>query len=135
MTAGVVNIDLTPAGLGVVAVTAVQTFGPVEVNLLTSAVRIIRWRPGFAGTIKQVSVVLSGATVATGPATVSVGVAGAAVTMTAISFAAGQVAGAAQDVAVTAGGEFTADQTIDITPAGTNSAATFGGVVVEYERT
>lgn len=139
---GVTNIDLTPTGLGVpadgtvVLKTSVQTFGPTEVNLLTSAVRIIRFRPGFAGTLKRVSVVLSGATVATGAATVAVGVAGTPCTLSApLSFAIGQAAGAAQDVAVSSGGGFTADQTIDITPAGTNSAATFGGVILEYERT
>lgn len=138
---GTTLIDLTPTGLGVpadgtvVLKTDVQTWGPVEVNLLTSAVRIIRWRPGFAGTAKRVSVVLSGATVATGAATVAVGIAGTPCTLSApISFAIGQAAGAAQDVSVDSGGAWTADQTIDITPAGTNSAATFGGVVVEYER-
>lgn len=132
VTSGVTTIDLTQAGLGL----AVQVFGPVEVNLLGSAARSIRFRPGFAGTLKRVSVVLSGATVATGAATVTVGVAAANATLSApISFAVGQVAGAVQDVEVTASGAFTADQTIDITPAGTNSAATFGGVVLEFERT
>lgn len=141
LTAGAVNIDLSPTGLGVpadgtvVLKSSVQTFGPVEVNLLTSAAHAVRFRPGFAGTLTRVSVVLSVATVATGAATVSVGVAGTPCTLSApVSFAIGQAAGAAQDVSVTAGGAFTADQTIDITPGGTNSAPTFGGVILEFTR-
>jgi hypothetical protein len=131
VTNGVTNIDLSQAGLGL----GVQAFGPVEVNLLGSAARKVQWRPGFAGTLTRVSCVLSGATVTVGAATVAVGVAGVAATLdTAISFAIGQAAGAVQDRAVTALGAFTADQIIDITPAGANTAATFGGVVVEYTR-
>lgn len=141
ITNGVVDIDLTPTGLGVpaggtvVLKSSVQVFGPVEVNLLDTGAHAVRWRPGFAGTLTRASIVLSGATVATGAATVTVGVAAVNATLSApISFAIAQAAGAAQDVTVTAGGAFTADQTIDITPGGTNSAATFGGVVLEYTR-
>lgn len=123
LTNGVVNVNLS----------GVQTFGPVDVSLVGATARSVRWRPGFAGTLRRASAVLSGAAIATGAATLTVGVAGvSATTDAALTFAVAAVAGAAVDVAVTTGGSFTADQTIDITVTGTNTASSWAGVLLEY---
>lgn len=110
------------------------TFGPNDADLL--GLRAIRFVPGFAGRLTQISATLSGANVATGPATVAVAVAGVVATLpAAISFAVGQTAGATQTQPISAGGTFTALQEIRIIPGGTNTAATFAGVVLTYVRT
>lgn len=114
----------------------VHAWGPVSLGLdFTTGLRDVRWRPGFAGTLTRTSGVLSGATTSGGAATVAVAVDGAAATLgSAFSFPIASAAGTAVDVSISAGGAFTADQEIRLTPGGTNDAAAYVGVVVEYTR-
>ena len=142
--AGQYDLDAAAArtALGVAAGTAadlkadVHAWGPVVLALNAASTLLdVRWRPGFAGTLTRMSGVLSGSTVATDAATVEVAVAGVAATLSApMSFPVSSAAGTAVDVAISAGGAFTADQELRLTPGGGAISSTFVGIVVEYTR-
>lgn len=134
---GEVVADLTPEGLGVIQKTDVQLMGPVVVDLdsANGFLNPIIWRPGFAGTITRVTMTIIAGPITTGPGVATVAVAGVACTTSApISAPAASAQGFTVDVAVTAGGAFTADQLISVTPSGTNAELAQGCVGLEYTR-
>jgi hypothetical protein len=138
--------NVTPAtgraALGVPATTAadlkadVHVFGPVVIDVDGASDHAgfpLFWRPGFAGTITRVSanVVVAGVTAA-GGITAEVSINEAQCTLSApLSFPIGSgTQDPILDVAVTAGGAFTADQLLGIT----NTTAALLSIVLEYTR-
>lgn len=115
----------------------VHLMGPVvvDVDSVGSLLQPVLWRPGFAGTFTGVTMAIVSGPIATGPAVVTVAVAGVACTTSApIEAPIASAEGFTVDVAVTAGGAFTADQLISVTPSGTNAEIALACVALEYTR-
>jgi hypothetical protein len=124
-----------PAAADVTLKADVWTFGPVERALLPlgNGGFGVTWMPGFAGTLTRVSAILLNA-LSVGDSTTEVTVDGIAVTTSApLTFLELDPPGTALDVAVTAGGAFTANQRIGIIPNGTNELGN-GSFILEYTR-
>ena len=126
-----------PAIADVTLNSAPHPMGPCLLAL-DSALPIVewRWRPGFAGTLTRVSMVICSDTIATGAATVVPAIAGVACTLGApLSAPIASAPGFVVDTNISALGAFTADQEISLTPGGTNTASAHAGVMLEYTRT
>lgn len=115
----------------------IHLMGPIVVDLDSNGnLSAVRWRPGFAGTIANLTMTISAAgPITTGAGEVTVEIAGVACTTAApLSAPVASAVGFAVDTAVTAGGAFTANQEIAVIPGGTNSVIALVGVGIEYTR-
>lgn len=126
---------LASGATGIMQKNAVQNFGVARLDLVAATADEIRWQPGFAGTITRIRGIIWGANVAVGTADVGLTIGGVAVTGGALSWAIAATAGTKQNSACTAANVFAAGDEIRLLVAGGNTAATFGGITVEYTRT
>lgn len=129
--------------LGVSPTTAVDLksdihlMGPVVVDVYADSQQTpIIWRPGFAGTIVNITMTFSGsAPVTTDPATVEVRIQGVACTTSApLTAPVDSPTGFSVDVSVTAGGAFTANDLLTVAPTSASLSFGFACVGLEYTR-
>lgn len=121
---------------GSAAVTAsdVQDFGPFQLDLIGANAAEIRFQVGFAGTLKAIRGISSKAAIATGTAVATASVGGVNCTGGAITWNIADAAGTKKSSTITAGGAFAIGDQIRILISGTNDAAAFAGVTLDYTR-
>lgn len=103
--------------IGAASAADVEVFGPITVLLSGGgAAQPVAWRPGFAGTITAIVSVVSVAPDA--EVTITPTIAGGATTPATMTIANGAPPDTEQDLAITAGNTFTANQLIKLTPSG-----------------
>lgn len=122
------------SGSAPIVVTDVQGIGPINLDLIGTNAAEIRFQMGFAGMLKAVRAISSKATIATGNAVVTVSKGGVNCTGGALTFQVGNVVGTKKSSSITAGGSFAIGDEIRILVSGTNDAAAFAGVVLDYSR-
>lgn len=112
-----------------------QDLGPISLDLIGANAAEIRFQVGFAGTLTRIRGISSKATIATGNAVVTASIGGVNCTGGAITFAIADAAGTKKNSAITAGGAFAAGDEIRLLVSGTNDAAAFAGITLDYTRT
>lgn len=122
------------SGSAPVTAADVQDFGPFSLDLIGANTAEIRFQVGFAGTLKAIRGISSKATIATGTAIATVSVGGVNCTGGAITWDIADAAGTKKNSTITAGGAFAIGDQIRVLISGTNDAAAFGGITLDYTR-